>query len=54
MRFLECTKGDKNPSKYVLDLGVDNVLMFSGVDEKKENASKETQTFPLEELIIPT
>jgi radical S-adenosyl methionine domain-containing protein 2 len=34
MCFLECTKGDKNPSKYVLDFGVDNALMFSGFDEK--------------------
>lgn len=34
MRFLDCTKGDKDPSKSVLDVGVDNALMFSGFDEK--------------------
>ena len=34
MRFLDCTNGDKDPSKSVLDVGVDNALMFSGFDEK--------------------
>ena len=34
MRFLDCTNGDKDPSMSVLDVGVDNALMFSGFDEK--------------------
>jgi len=34
MRFLDCTNGNKDPSKSVLDVGVDNALMFSGFDEK--------------------
>jgi radical S-adenosyl methionine domain-containing protein 2 len=34
MRFHDCTDEDKDPSKSVLDVGVDNALMFSGFDEK--------------------
>ena len=34
MRFLDCTNGDKDPSKSVLDVGVENALIFSGFDEK--------------------
>lgn len=34
MRFLDCTKGNKDPSRSVLDVGVDNALLFSGFDEK--------------------
>lgn len=34
MRFLDCTNGDKDPSKSLLDVGVYNALMFSGFDEK--------------------
>ncbi|XP_076084280.1 S-adenosylmethionine-dependent nucleotide dehydratase RSAD2-like [Mytilus galloprovincialis] len=34
MRFLDCTKGNKDPSKSILDVGVDNALLFSGFDEK--------------------
>jgi radical S-adenosyl methionine domain-containing protein 2 len=32
MRFLDCTNGNKDPSKSVLDVGVDNALMFSGFE----------------------
>ncbi|MBN3326590.1 RSAD2 protein, partial [Atractosteus spatula] len=34
MRFLDCTGGRKDPSKSILDVGVDNAIMFSGFDEK--------------------
>ncbi|XP_052248563.1 radical S-adenosyl methionine domain-containing protein 2-like [Dreissena polymorpha] len=34
MRFLDCTKGAKEPSRSLLDVGVDNALNFSGFDEK--------------------
>lgn len=34
MRFLDCTGGAKVPSRSLLDVGVDNALMFSGFDEK--------------------
>ncbi|KAL4222554.1 Radical S-adenosyl methionine domain-containing protein 2 [Mactra antiquata] len=34
MRFLDCTKGNKDPSKSLLDVGVENALKFSGFDEK--------------------
>lgn len=34
MRFLDCTKGNKDPSRSILDVGVDNALLFSGFDEK--------------------
>ncbi|WAQ93939.1 RSAD2-like protein [Mya arenaria] len=34
MRFLDCTKGSKQPSKSLLDVGVDNALLFSGFDER--------------------
>lgn len=33
MRFLDCTKGAKIPSKSILDVGVENALLFSGFDE---------------------
>jgi len=33
MRFLDCTNGSKEPSRSVLDVGVDNALVFSGFDE---------------------
>ncbi|OCT81205.1 hypothetical protein XELAEV_18028020mg [Xenopus laevis] len=34
MRFLDCTNGRKDPSKSVLDVGVENAIKFSGFDEK--------------------
>ena len=34
MRFLDCTNGDKDPSKYMHDVGVNNALKFSGFDDK--------------------
>eukprot|EP00062_Callorhinchus_milii_P020482 gi/632976185/ref/XP_007904655.1/ PREDICTED: radical S-adenosyl methionine domain-containing protein 2 [Callorhinchus milii] len=34
MRFLDCTKGRKDPSKSILDVGVENAITFSGFDEK--------------------
>ena len=33
MRFLDCTKGRKDPSKSILDVGVKEALKFSGFDE---------------------
>lgn len=33
MRFLDCTRGSKDPSKSILDVGVSYALMFSGFDE---------------------
>ncbi|KAK3089289.1 hypothetical protein FSP39_002400 [Pinctada imbricata] len=33
MRFLDCTKGNKDPSRSILDVGVQNALKFSGFDE---------------------
>ncbi|XP_017774609.1 PREDICTED: radical S-adenosyl methionine domain-containing protein 2-like [Nicrophorus vespilloides] len=33
MRFLDCTRGGKEPSKSILDVGVNNALKFSGFDE---------------------
>lgn len=34
MRFLDCRNGRKDPSKSVLDVGVENAITFSGFDEK--------------------
>lgn len=34
MRFLDCTRGSKDPSRSLLDVGVKNALKFSGFDEK--------------------
>lgn len=34
MRFLDCTRGGKDPSRSLLDVGVKNALKFSGFDEK--------------------
>lgn len=34
MRFLDCTGGAKVPSKSILDVGVENALLFSGFDEE--------------------
>ncbi|XP_036119253.1 radical S-adenosyl methionine domain-containing protein 2 isoform X1 [Molossus molossus] len=34
MRFLNCRKGRKDPSKSILDVGVDEAIKFSGFDEK--------------------
>ncbi|XP_066445318.1 S-adenosylmethionine-dependent nucleotide dehydratase RSAD2 [Eleutherodactylus coqui] len=34
MRFLDCRNGRKDPSKSILDVGVENAVMFSGFDEK--------------------
>ena len=34
MRFLGFTNGDKDPSIFVLDVGVEKALMFSGFDRK--------------------
>ncbi|XP_061182379.1 S-adenosylmethionine-dependent nucleotide dehydratase RSAD2-like [Saccostrea echinata] len=34
MRFLDCTRGNKDPSRSILDVGVKNALKFSGFDEK--------------------
>ena len=33
MRFLDCTKGRKDPSKSILDVGVVEAMKFSGFDE---------------------
>ncbi len=33
MRFLDCSRGSKDPSKSILDVGVSNALKFSGFDE---------------------
>lgn len=33
MRFLDCTKGKKDPSKSILDVGVEEAMKFSGFDE---------------------
>ncbi|XP_019501821.1 PREDICTED: radical S-adenosyl methionine domain-containing protein 2 [Hipposideros armiger] len=33
MRFLNCTKGRKDPSKSILDVGVEEAIKFSGFDE---------------------
>ncbi|CAG9764160.1 unnamed protein product [Ceutorhynchus assimilis] len=33
MRFLDCQGGSKEPSKSILDVGVENALRFSGFDE---------------------
>ena len=33
MRFLDCTKGRKDPSKSLLDVGVGEAMKFSGFDE---------------------
>ncbi|KAK3089948.1 hypothetical protein FSP39_007889 [Pinctada imbricata] len=33
MRFLDCTRGSKDPSRSILDVGVQNALKFSGFDE---------------------
>jgi len=34
MRFLDCREGRKDPSKSVLDVGVEEAIKFSGFDEK--------------------
>nr|BAE30787.1 unnamed protein product [Mus musculus]BAE30790.1 unnamed protein product [Mus musculus]BAE30927.1 unnamed protein product [Mus musculus] len=34
MRFLNCTGGRKDPSKSILDVGVEEAIKFSGYDEK--------------------
>ncbi|XP_027696150.1 radical S-adenosyl methionine domain-containing protein 2 [Vombatus ursinus] len=34
MRFLDCTRGRKDPSKSILDVGVEEAIKFSGFDEK--------------------
>ncbi|XP_048830767.1 radical S-adenosyl methionine domain-containing protein 2 [Brienomyrus brachyistius] len=34
MRFLDCREGRKDPSKSILDVGVENAIQFSGFDEK--------------------
>ena len=34
MRFLDCTKGQKDPSKSILDVGVTEAMKFSGFDER--------------------
>ncbi|KAM8953783.1 S-adenosylmethionine-dependent nucleotide dehydratase RSAD2 [Pelodytes ibericus] len=34
MRFLDCRNGRKDPSKSILDVGVENAIKFSGFDEK--------------------
>lgn len=33
MRFLDCTKGRKDPSMSILDVGVTEAMKFSGFDE---------------------
>ena len=33
MRFLDCSKGRKDPSRSLLDVGVKNALQFSGFNE---------------------
>lgn len=34
MRFLDCREGRKDPSKSILDVGVEQAIRFSGFDEK--------------------
>ncbi len=34
MRFLDCRQGRKDPSKSILDVGVEEAIKFSGFDEK--------------------
>lgn len=34
MRFLNCRNGRKEPSKSILDVGVEAAIKFSGFDEK--------------------
>lgn len=34
MRFLNCRNGRKEPSKSILDVGVETAVKFSGFDEK--------------------
>lgn len=34
MRFLNCRKGRKDPSKSILDVGVEEAIKFSGFDEQ--------------------
>lgn len=34
MRFLDCRGGRKDPSKSILDVGVEDAIRFSGFDEK--------------------
>ncbi|KAL8172835.1 UNVERIFIED_CONTAM: Radical S-adenosyl methionine domain-containing protein 2 [Gekko kuhli] len=34
MRFLNCRNGRKEPSRSILDVGVENAIQFSGFDEK--------------------
>jgi len=34
MRFLNCRNGRKEPSKSILDVGVEAAVKFSGFDEK--------------------
>lgn len=34
MRFLDCTQGRKDPSRSILDVGVEEAIQFSGFDEK--------------------
>ncbi|KAA0711318.1 Radical S-adenosyl methionine domain-containing protein 2 [Triplophysa tibetana] len=34
MRFLDCREGRKDPSKSILDVGVEEAIKFSGFDEK--------------------
>uniref|UniRef100_A0A8C5QAA7 S-adenosylmethionine-dependent nucleotide dehydratase RSAD2 n=1 Tax=Leptobrachium leishanense TaxID=445787 RepID=A0A8C5QAA7_9ANUR len=34
MRFLDCRNGRKDPSKSIMDVGVENAIKFSGFDEK--------------------
>lgn len=33
MRFLDCREGRKDPSKSILDVGVEEAIQFSGFDE---------------------
>lgn len=33
MRFLDCREGRKDPSKSILDVGVEEAICFSGFDE---------------------
>lgn len=34
MRFLDCRAGRKDPSKSILDVGVEEAIKFSGFDER--------------------
>lgn len=34
MRFLNCREGRKDPSKSILDVGVEEAIKFSGFDEE--------------------